>query len=101
LLPPLPDLEPEEQRELETLTLLSDDALRTIACEQLPADRQMRMQTLMDANSQGTLDDVQRSELATLVAQGQRLSVRKAQADTLLAERGGPEAQAALSSADE
>jgi hypothetical protein len=98
---PLPDLEPEEQRELEALIRLSDDALWTIAREQMPADRQVRMQTLMDANSEGTLDDAQRSELETLVAQGQRLSVRKAQAAALLAERGYPAARAALSSADE
>ena len=98
---PLPELAPEEQRELEALRFLSDDALWTIAREQMPEDRQVRMQTLMDANSQGTLDEVQRSELEALVAQGQRLSVRKAQAAALLTARGYPVTQATLSSADE
>jgi hypothetical protein len=98
---PLPDLAPEEQREQEALRLLSDDALWTIAREQMSKDRQVRMQTLMAANSQGILDDAQRSELEALVAQGQRLSVRKAQAAALLTERGYPVKRAALSSADE
>ena len=98
---PLPDLAPEEQRELEALKYLSDDALWTIAREQMPEDRQVRMQILMDANSQGTLDDAQRSELEALVAQGQRLSIRKAEAAALLTERGYPVTRTALSSADE
>ena len=98
---PLPDLAPEEQRGLEALRFLSDDALWTIARDQMSEDRQVRMQTLMDANSQGTLDDAQRSELEALVAQGQRLSVRKAQAAALLTERGYLVKRAALSSADE
>ena len=41
------------------------------------------MQVLMDANSQGTLHEAQRPELEALVAQGQRLSLRKAQAAAL------------------
>jgi hypothetical protein len=98
---PLPDLPAEEQRELEALKFLSDDTLWTIVREQMPEDRQVRLQTLMDANSQGTLDDAHRSELEALVAQGQRLSVRKAQAAALLTERGYPVTRAALSSADE
>ena len=98
---PLPNLAPEELKELEALKFLSDDALWTIAREQMLEDRQVRMQTLMDANSQGTLDDTQRSELEALVAQGQRLSVRKAQAAALLTERGYPVTRAALSPADE
>jgi hypothetical protein len=98
---PLPDLAPEEQRELEALKFFSDDALWTIAREQMPEDRQVRMQTLMNANSQGTLEDTQRSELEALVAHGQRLSVRKAKAAALLTERGYQVTLAALSSADE
>jgi hypothetical protein len=87
---PLPELAPEEQSELEALTYLSDDALWTIAREQMPEDRQTRLQALMEANSQGTLDDAQREALEALVAQGQRLSLRKAQAAALLTERGYP-----------
>jgi len=97
----LPALAPEEQSELEALTYLSDDALWTIAREQMPEDRQVRLQTLMEANSQGMLDDTQRSALEALVAQGQRLSLRKAQAAALLTERGYPVTLKAISTADE
>src|SRR5215475_15304075 len=60
---PLPELLPHEQRELDALTLLSDEALWTIAREQMAEHKQARMQTLMDANAEGTLDNIQRSEL--------------------------------------
>ena len=55
----LPDsfaaLPPDEQEELAALRHLSDDALWTIAAEQMPHDVQERMQILMDANSLGTI----------------------------------------------
>jgi len=50
---------------------------------------------------QGTLDNARRSELAALVAQGQRLSLRKAQAAALLTERGYPVTLEAIAAADE
>jgi hypothetical protein len=86
----LPDLASEEQRELEALSCLSDDALWTMAREHMREDRQARLHALMEANSQGTLDDEQWAELDALVVQGQRLSVRKAQAAALLTGRGYP-----------
>lgn len=98
---PLPDLAPEEQRELEALMFLSDDALWTIAREHMPVERQARLHALMAANSQGTLDEAQRAELEALVVQGQRLSVRKAQAAALLTERGYPVTLEGLSATDE
>lgn len=97
----LPNLAPEEQRELDALTHLSDDALWTIAREQMPPQRQARLHALMEANSRGTLDDAQRAELETLVAQGQRLSLRKAQAAALLTERGYRVTREAIAEADE
>ena len=98
---PVPALPPDEQRELEALTHLSDEALWTIAREHMAQERQVRLHVLMDANSQGTLDEPQRAELEALVAQGQRLSVRKAQAAALLTERGYRVTVETLSSADE
>jgi hypothetical protein len=98
---PLPPLPPDEQRELEALTSLSDEALWTLAREQMAPDKQARLHVLMDANSQGTLEEAQRVELETLVAQGQRLSVRKAQAAALLTERGYRVTREALASAHE
>jgi hypothetical protein len=97
----LPALPPDEQRELEALTHLSDEALWTIAREQMAQDRQARLHALMDANSQGTLGEAQQAELEALVAQGQRLSLRKAQAAALLTERGYRVTVEMLSSADE
>jgi hypothetical protein len=84
----IPALPPEEQNELDALTHLSDDALWTIAREQMAARKQARMQTLMDANSNGSITDEEHQELAQLVEQGQRLMLRKAQAAALLTERG-------------
>jgi hypothetical protein len=55
---PLPTLEPEEQRELEALTFLSDEALWMIAREHMPEDRQARLHVLMTANSQGAVDEI-------------------------------------------
>jgi hypothetical protein len=98
---PVPDLAPEEQRELEALSLLSDDALWTIARERMPEDRQARLHALMDANSQGKLTDRQQAELEALVIQGQRLSVRKAQAAAVLTGRGYRVTLEALSATDE
>jgi hypothetical protein len=98
---PLPALPPDEQSELEALIHLSDEALWTLAREQMGQDKQARMHVLMEANSQGTLDEAQRAELETLVAQGQRLQVRKAQAAALLTERGHRVTIQALSSAHE
>jgi hypothetical protein len=73
---PVPDLAPEEQRELEALSLLSDDALWTIARERMPEDRQARLHALMDANSQGKLTDMQQAELEALVIQGRHRAAR-------------------------
>lgn len=85
---PLPMLPPDEQAELDALVHLSTDALWTIAREQMPADRQARMQVLMDGNTMGTLSTSEYKELEQLVEQGQRLMLRKAQAAALLTERG-------------
>jgi hypothetical protein len=96
---PLPPLPPDEQRELEALASLSDEALWTLARAQMAQDKQARLQVLMDANSQGSLAEAQRIELEILVAQGQRLGVRKAQAAALLTERGYRVTREALASA--
>jgi hypothetical protein len=98
---PVPDLAPDEQRELEALSRLSDDALWTMARERMPEDRQTRLHALMGANSQGKLTDRQQAELEALVIQGQRLSVRKAQAAAVLTGRGYRVTVEELSATDE
>jgi len=85
---PLPVLPPDEQEELEALQHLSDDALWTIAREQMPEDVQERLQILMDKNSLGTIRDAEYQELEGYVARGNRLMVRKAAAAGILLERG-------------
>lgn len=87
----LPDddvLPADEQAELDALAHLSDDALWTIAREQMSADLQARMQVLMDKNTQGQLDASEHEELEELVERGDRLTLRKAEAAALLTGRG-------------
>lgn len=85
---PLPALPPDEQAELDALKYLSDDALWTIAREQMPQDVQDRMQILMDENSLGIISDAEYVELEGYVERGNRLMVRKAEASGILMERG-------------
>jgi hypothetical protein len=88
LAPVLPVLAPDEEAELEALHHLSDDALWTIAAEQMPDDLQARMQILMDKNSRGTINPDEYSELESLVERGQRLMLRKSEAAAILTQRG-------------
>lgn len=85
---PLPKLPPDEAAELIALNQLSDDALRTIAREQLSADAQARLQVLMDSNNMGTISEAEYRELEALIERGQRLMVRKAEASAILTRRG-------------
>ncbi|MBN1312941.1 MAG: hypothetical protein JXB30_16115 [Anaerolineae bacterium] len=84
----LPTLPPDEQAELDALTHLSDDALWTIAREQMEMEQQGRMQVLMTRNNMGTIASDEHAELTKLVDQGQRLMLRKGKAMALLTERG-------------
>lgn len=85
---PLPLLPPDEAAELDALKHLSDDALWTIAREQMSQDVQARMQVLMDRNNQGTITEAEYAELEEYVERGNRLMVRKAEAAGILMERG-------------
>jgi hypothetical protein len=85
---PLPVLPPDTQAELDALQHLSDDALWTIAREQLPEEVQARAHTLMDKNSRGVMTDEEHVELEKVVARGDRLMLRKAQAAAMLRKRG-------------
>jgi hypothetical protein len=85
---PLPTLPPDDQAELDALRHLSDDALWTIAREQMVQTLQDRAHELMNKNSLGTITDDQFAELEQLVERGDRLMLRKAEAAVLLKERG-------------
>ncbi len=90
---PLPTLPPDEQAELDALRHLSDDALWTIAAEQMPDVTQSRAYELMDKNSLGQITPEEYQELETLVERGNRLMLRKAEASVILIERGHTFAQ--------
>lgn len=85
---PLPELAEDEEVELEALSHLSDDALWTIAREQMPNNLQLHMQELMDKNSLGTISAEEHDELEALVDRGQRLMLRKSEAVALLRRHG-------------
>ena len=93
LTPALPELPPDEQAELEALQHLSDDALWTIAREQMPDDAQTRARELMDKNGRALLTDVEVGELEKLVERADKLMLRKAEAAVLLQKRGYPFSQ--------
>jgi hypothetical protein len=86
--PDLTSLPRDEQAELNAMQHLSDPALWTIAREQMPQVQQDRMSVLMDRNNMGTLAEGEYEDLEHLVEDGQRLSLRKAQAALLLKQRG-------------
>lgn len=81
-------LSPDEDSELKALAYLSDEPLWTIAREQMRAALQERMATLMTQNSRGALNEGDYAELTALVALGDRLMLRKAEAMKLLTDRG-------------
>jgi hypothetical protein len=84
----VPMLSTDEEIELQALHYLSDDALWTIAREQMPLDVQKQMQVLMDKNSLGTITSDERKELTLLVERGQQLMLRKSEAAAVLTQRG-------------
>lgn len=84
----LPPLAANVQAELDALHHLSDDALWTIAREQVPEEAQARAHTLMDKNSLGTITDAEAAELEKLVQRADRVMLRKAEAATILKDRG-------------
>ncbi len=81
----LTTLPPDEQAELDALRHLSDDALWTIAREQLPEEIQARAHELM---ARDTLSEKENEELQSLVVRADRLMLRKAEAAVILKERG-------------
>jgi hypothetical protein len=85
---PLPALPPDTQAELDALHHLSDDALWTIASAQMLEDAQARAHALLDKNSRGAITDDEHAELEQLAERGDRLMLRKAEAATILRQRG-------------
>lgn len=101
LIAPLPALLPDEQAELDALHHLSDDALWTIAQEQLPEKIQERARVLMIKNAREPLSAAESSELEDLVQRADRVMLRKAEAAHILHERGYTFTQEDFRSQDE
>ena len=74
----VPVLAAEEEVELQALRYLSDDALWALMREQMAAETQARLQTLMDKNSRGEADHAGRAPGAG-AAGGARAAVDAAQ----------------------
>lgn len=83
-----PPLSPDEQAELDALHHLSDDALWTIAREQVSEDVQARAHELLDKNARGKVTAAEAAELEQLVERADRVMLRKAEAAAILSERG-------------
>ena len=83
-----PLLKENEEAELQALHYLSDDALWTIAREELSIEKQTQMQNLMDKNTMGTLTIDEQTMLTDWVERGQRLMLRKSEAIAILSKRG-------------
>jgi hypothetical protein len=81
---PQPVLPPEAQAEIQALHNLPDDALWTIAREQMPEEVQARAHELMEKNSRGVITDDEHAELETLVARGDQYMLQKAEATAIL-----------------
>lgn len=80
---------PEDiQSELDALNYLSDDALWTIAQEQIPKKVQSRADELMTRNNQGTITEEEQAELEKLAERADSLMLRKAEAASILQKRG-------------
>jgi hypothetical protein len=84
----LAGLPADERAELAALQHLSDDTLWTIAAEQMPRSSQERLTLLLALNKRGSLTDAENSELDALLAYGDRLMLRKAEAAAILTKRG-------------
>ena len=82
--PPLPI---DEQAALDALDSASNEELEALLRVKIPRDDRRRMQVLMCENNFGTITPERRAELTKMVEQGQHLTLRKAKAMALLAQR--------------
>lgn len=84
-----PSTLPEDiQKELLAFRQLSDEALWTIAREQLAADTRERTTVLLALNKRSALTPNDEIELDQLLEVGDRVMLRKAEAAALLTQRG-------------
>ncbi|MBM4423939.1 MAG: hypothetical protein FJ030_11165 [Chloroflexi bacterium] len=87
-LPSLEGLSADTQAELVSLEALSDEALWRVMLERMPADRQSALETLLDKNKTGQLNEPEHNQLAALQESADLITLRKARAAVLLRFRG-------------
>lgn len=76
------------QTELAAFRQLSDEALWTIAREQMSSDQRERVTLFLALNRRLALTPTEESELDELLAASDRIMIRKAEAAALLTHRG-------------
>jgi hypothetical protein len=84
----LPLLPPDEEAELAALAHLSDDALWTIAREQLPEVLVKTMEAVMEKMFRGVASAEEVHQQSEHVERAERLMVRKSEAAAILTRRG-------------
>jgi hypothetical protein len=87
-LPPLEGLAPEIIEELTALEFLPDEQLWTIARSRLPQPQRRKLSYLLRKNQAGILTEQEEQSLNELIAESERLMLRKARAYVLLKWRG-------------
>ena len=87
-LPSLDGLPPELQAELTRLEELSTAQLWAVLTEVVPAETQTEIESLLEANRAGTLNETDRLRLNTLQHQAEGVMLRKARAAVILRFRG-------------
>ncbi len=81
-------LPPEVEAELRALEVLNDDVLWAVARSRMNLTKQRRWRRLLEKSKQHGLTEPEQQELERLMADGDRLTVCKAQAYLLLKKRG-------------
>lgn len=88
-LPDVADAPPETQADLAGMTWLSSQELWEVARSEMPAERQQRLQDLVDLQSERPLSLEEEEVLETLRREYGRIMLFKARAYALLSLRGG------------
>ncbi len=86
-LPPISDLPENIAAEVAGFVGLGDDVLLAIAAETLSPTQQQQLTRLLDKNSEGALTKKERATLEELMDEYWQVTLRKAQAQAILARR--------------
>jgi len=86
-LSPINDLPENIAAEAAEFVGLEDDVLLTIADETLLSTQQRQLTRLLNKNSEGTLTKEEKATLKSLMDEYWRITLRKAQAQAILAQR--------------